>query len=398
MSYKTVAIKLHDMSIVFPLSQNVVTKFNAEDLMFKRVTVEGVYKETMVIARRIHAEPTNFVTRILWFFDSLRQSVIRVCFSILPAEEAGILIGILLGDSTHVSHNMYEAFKKTGTLHLFAASGMNLVLFGGFFREVLVLFTKRKKAEVLALFSCIFYIFLSGFQPSILRAGVMSICAGFTSVAGRPLKSSLNLLYAVGILLFINPDLIFNLGFQLSVLATLGLIINPGSLVIPASSHVVPAGIRKRANLPVGQRVIRVIGPIWRMLAADLKTSFSCFLFTAPLLIFTFGQINFLSIIVNFTVLWTIDILMLEGMIMVLLYFIGLRIETIFTLLLFPVITYFKSMILYFSRLNVGVINLNYPDKIVIFTIFCLILWLVFLFKTEEKASCQNNLYIKKHQ
>ncbi len=326
---------------------------------------------------RVSFLPTPWFHKILWFFEKTRRFVKNIYFKLLPAEEAGILTGLMLGDNQSVSPAMYKIFAASGVLHLFAASGMNLIMFGGFIRGVLNVWMKRRRAEIIAILASIFYVFLSGFSPSILRAGVMFAAAGFSSIIGRPLKAGHNLIFAVLALVFISPSLIFSLSFQLSVLATAGMILFSSS-VIPASSHVIPAqaGIQTREKLDVRS-----------MLRSDLSTTLSCFLATAPLLVFSFGELNLLAIPVNLLLLWLVEPLMLGAEILLFLSLASPLAAKCFAFIIFAPLWWFRKIATIFSNLTFGVIKIEQRELTSFLVVLCLICWTLFLIKFSKKPN-----------
>jgi predicted membrane metal-binding protein len=228
------------------------------------------------------------------------------------------------------------------------------------------------------------------------------------AVFGRPLKAERNLFFAALTLIFVNPELIFNLGFQLSVLSTLGLITNLGSQFSVLSFrkkvgqfsacqlNILKTDKQKTGKLISDNRQPRtenrdLLLGLFKMFSSDFQTSLSCFLFTAPLIIFSFGQINLLSIAVNVMVLWTIDLLMIGGGILIVLRSIGFVFVKLCALLVLSLLMFFKQIILLFSSYNFGVINFDWHGNTVLFLIFCLTCWIGFLIKTEKRANGEPN-------
>lgn len=138
---------------------------------------------------------------------------------------AGVLSAMVLGERSAVSRAMNEAFLRTGNAHLLAASGMQvawLALVGWIIARAAGIHYRLTALFVAALI--VSYVLLTEPQPSILRAGIVGVVAcGAAFFRGR--YGSMNALaVSVVIVLLIRPGDLFSAGFQLTYLATLGLL------------------------------------------------------------------------------------------------------------------------------------------------------------------------------
>lgn len=352
----------------------------------------------------------NIFLKIIEFFESQKNDVKNSYYRLFPKDEGEILSGIILGETEGVSKDLLSAFQKTGTLHLFAASGMNLVMFCGFILVFLNLFVKKRRAILLSMAAAIFYVFLVGFSPSILRAALMFIFVNMAQVLGRPTRPFYALFVAGGVLLFATPEILTNLGFQLSVMSTLGLIALPEKFKMQKLKYTMTMqnekldkdikeleskGTMSWRNGRL-RRVKRgfdeLIQKIWGVIRADFVTSSACFLFTFPLIVFAFGQINVMSILVNSLVIWCIDAIMLFGVVTYIFFKLlgdALHLTRFVIFLTFPVVNLFKRVVIWFSNFDVGVTNLVYGEETITLAIFCLIIWVLFLLRRQKR--CEHN-------
>lgn len=143
----------------------------------------------------------------------------------LPAREAALLEGMVLGKSEGIDAEDYLDFQKTGLVHLLAVSGLNVgfvVLLAAWLASMLRLPERERLGlAALAIFG---YGCLAGWPVSLLRASVMAWLGLLAYYSGRE-KNLLNALAVAGvILLLINPAWLFEISFQLSLLATWGLV------------------------------------------------------------------------------------------------------------------------------------------------------------------------------
>jgi competence protein ComEC len=153
----------------------------------------------------------------------IRQKVSQVLDSYWPAE-AGVLEGILFGDSSKIAPETLEMYKATGVMHVFAASGANVAFvialaWGVFF------FLPRKFRIIISIGIIILYAALCQGNPPILRATILGT-AVLLGMLGKGKMSSLRwLLFAALILFFKNPLYLKDTSFQLSFAATWGMIV-----------------------------------------------------------------------------------------------------------------------------------------------------------------------------
>jgi ComEC/Rec2-related protein len=143
----------------------------------------------------------------------------------LPWPEENILRGLIFGENIE-DRDLYKNFQKVGISHILVASGSNLVLVFSIFLSFLRNLKLDYKISLLvSIFVLVFYLFLVGFEGSILRAFIFILFLIFIkSISGRiPLKRNI-ILTALVALLLIFPKEIFEIGTILSFLSFLGII------------------------------------------------------------------------------------------------------------------------------------------------------------------------------
>ncbi len=245
----------------------------------------------------------NFITTSATFIRRKAKSLYE---SSLSPTAAGLLTGIIFGGNQGLDDDFLDHLRSTGVVHVIAASGMNVTFVAGGLIFVLSKFFRRQTAIIAAILGMLFYTYISGFDASIVRAAIMAVIAFSASLFGRQNFSLLSLFLTGFLMLFVKPSNIFDIGFQLSFLSTLGILI-----IKPFFSSV--------NNL---------------FLSDDVGTTISAQIATFPIIFGVFGQYGILSIVVNGLLLWTVPILMVIGS-------VGLILGMIFE----P----FGRLILYFS-------------------------------------------------
>ncbi|MDQ0028307.1 ComEC/Rec2 family competence protein [Arthrobacter bambusae] len=144
----------------------------------------------------------------------------------LRGDAAGLLPGMVTGDTTRMDESLETAMKTTGTTHLTAVSGANCsLILGGLVLLARSFRLARGVAAIVALSGLAAFVMMVGPDASVLRAAVMG-AIGLTALSsGRRGRSLGFLCLAVTGLLILDPSLGMSVGFLLSVLATLGIVL-----------------------------------------------------------------------------------------------------------------------------------------------------------------------------
>ncbi|MDB9340260.1 MULTISPECIES: ComEC/Rec2 family competence protein [Cyanophyceae] len=166
-----------------------------------------------------------------WGWWQVRQRIVRSQVRWLGVPAGPLVSAMVLGSrAVDLPYDMRDLFVKAGLAHTLAASGFHVSLVLGLILQL----TRRASKGTQFTFGClglIIFLSLTGFQPSVLRAVIMGFAALVGLLLNRKVKQFGSLLLAVTILLLINPLWIWDLGFELSFLATLGLIVTVPALV-----------------------------------------------------------------------------------------------------------------------------------------------------------------------
>ncbi len=153
-----------------------------------------------------------------------RVKVSQYLEQLLPSEEKGLLLGLLFGDVSGIDEKEWEGYQRAGIVHLFAVSGYNIAFVLGIAWFFLSFFGPRPFWRlfwgVVILWG---YYFMVGWSASIVRASFMAFFGLLALCAGRKQDFLTSLALAALVILLLNPGEIFQVGFQLSFLATAGI-------------------------------------------------------------------------------------------------------------------------------------------------------------------------------
>lgn len=228
--------------------------------------------------------------RIYGTLLAIRNSFANVIRRELPAPEAGLAHGILFGGSGLLDDEVETAFSRTGLTHIVAVSGYNVTIIA----EYLILLGIwlgfwRKQALVFAIVGIASFVLLVGFPASAVRAGVMGGVVLWAMKNGRLGNSNNAIIFAGAIMLLLNPLLLrWDIGFQLSFLATIGIVLVAGLWD--------QKWIKKHDRLGLVETIILTI---------------SAQILVMPVIIYNFSTFSVISVFANMLVLPIIPLAML---------------------------------------------------------------------------------------
>ncbi len=223
----------------------------------------------------------------------LKRFLLANMNKMISAPESGLLGGILLG-TRHMPEQLLEEFRVTGTSHIIAVSGFNVTIVATFLDGMFRRFGRTASfySSVVAIAG---FVIVTGASASVVRAGIMGSLGLVSQYFGR-LYSSVNaLLLTSAIMLLQNPKLLmFDIGFQLSFAALMGLM-----FVQPIFEAKWPG-----ANI--------LVSSIFPTIAAQITTS--------PMILYHFGNFSVIAVVANLFVLPGIPVAMLVGFVSLLVF------------------------------------------------------------------------------
>jgi competence protein ComEC len=225
--------------------------------------------------------------QLLLLKDRVRQTIKQI----LPMPESALLNGILIGDDNDIPDDLKEAFRRTGTSHIVAISGFNVNIVIALATMLLGRLIGPRRAAAVALPAIAVYVVFVGMSASVMRAAWMSSLALIGLLLWRKGFTLNTLCAAACIMLLIDPNMLYDVGFQLSFMATLGLVLYANRLTGPAetwvNAHITSQKFRKTVMLIVEGVLVTT--------AAQITT--------LPLVLVTYNQFSNVALLVNAIVL-----------------------------------------------------------------------------------------------
>lgn len=151
--------------------------------------------------------PGNDGAPVYRLIYSLKAKLVENAYKIFPDPEASLFAGILFGVDTGLPKQLQEAFKNTGTAHIIAISGFNIVIIAGFFFSLFKTFMQNERiGAALAVAAIFLYALLVGGGPAVVRAALMGSLSLFARQIGRR-NAALNTLFFVALIMSLaNPS------------------------------------------------------------------------------------------------------------------------------------------------------------------------------------------------
>ena len=307
---------------------------------------------------------------LLQIIYAARSQAMKSLESIFPAQESALLKGILLGDAHALSDELKSAYALTGTAHIYAISGFNMVVLANLVTHFLTRKHKNWKSGLAVIAVLGFYTLLVGASASVVRAAIMGSLALVGGLMGRRGNLLNTLGLTVFLMLLFNPHLPWDIGFQLTVMATLGLAVFAGPL-----SARLEEFLSKRYSPEVASGWSGMIG---EYLIVTLVAQAS----VLPLIAFHFRQVSALFLIANPLVLPIQPPVMVLGLLAMLGGMLSLGLGKVLAWLAWPFAAYTNASVRFLADLWPDALRLPRFDFVWVLLAYALIVVLLFNKKT----------------
>lgn len=264
---------------------------------------------------------------------SFRRRIERIFSGLLPEPQASLLSGVVLGVRREIPETFLASLRRTGTIHVVVASGYNVTVVAGVLVRALGRFLGRRLVIPIALAGIAVYTIMAGADPPIVRAAIMGSLAYIGQFLGKPYHGFWGLLLAGGAMLLVSPEMLFDIGFQLSFAATAGIL-----TLTPLLQQLFSSRFRLlRARLP-----------------DEVAVTFAAQIAVLPILLMHFGAVSLTSLLVNVIVAGIIPMIMGMGGLLGLVGLVWMALGQVVALLAWVPLTVFVSIVGLFDRLPVG--------------------------------------------
>lgn len=232
----------------------------------------------------------NIISKTLFNIKNRMTDNIK---AVLPPKDSALMSGLLFGERAEFSEDFENAMRKSGTTHIVALSGYNVAIIGVTLSAALAYVMSRRRAFYISVVAIPLFVLMTGAQASVVRAGIMGMLLLIAERKSR-LYSFRNAIAitAVGMLLFNPRLLVFDISFQLSFAALLGIV------------YIFPY-FRRWFHLDKEEGILG-----WRR---NLFQTLSAQLAVAPIILSSFGYISPTALFSNVLILEFLPLTMLLG-------------------------------------------------------------------------------------
>lgn len=246
----------------------------------------------------------------------------------------GLMAGLILGSRDDLSLDLMEKFNITGLTHIIAISGYNITLLIVIVSSILNFLSRKVKVIACVFFIVVFVIFV-GASASVVRAGIMGIIGVLAIWFGRNYYALNALLISGFLMILYNPKvLIYDLGFQLSFLATLGLILFS----------------------PILEKYLKFL-PNFLQIRETFLMTISAQILTLPLILLHFQRFSFISPVANVFVLPFVPFAMLFGFLAVVFNYFSDFLSFLFGFVGYLILRILLILIDFFAGLEIFYFN-----------------------------------------
>lgn len=248
------AYVLVEGELIKPYNNTIPNNFNYKSYLSNKM----MYYQLKIDNIKVIKESNNIIYKLK---NKINKRILKI-------DKTGYLKAFILGDNSLIDDMVYESYQSIGITHLFALSGMHVSLLSGIILKGLKKVNNKLK-YLIVIIVLISYGFIVGYPASIKRAITFFIIASINKIFNFKLSTLKILFITVFILIFINYKIIYDIGFLYSVITVFG--------IFWGSNFI------KSENI----------------IYSSFKLSLVAFLFSLPITLACFYEINILSIIYN---------------------------------------------------------------------------------------------------
>ena len=288
-----------------------------------------------------------------WFIEGYEK--------ILPPDDADLMGGLTLGTKENISKEFRDNLITTSTIHIIALSGYNVTIVASFLQSLLahIPFLGARGALIGGGIGIILFVVMTGMQSSAIRAGIMALIGLFGRGTGRMYDAFRALICAGLVMIIWNPKyLVYDVSFQLSYLATLGMI-----FLTPIFLHLfrgVPENILKK--IPLRELMSTTLGAQTAVM---------------PFIIYKMGVLSIIALPANIFVLPAVPIAMGIGTVAGIIGNVSRILATPFAYVTHLLLTYITVMVNFFAHVPFAYVALkNVSIFLCLFFYAILILWI----------------------
>ena len=301
---------------------------------------------------------------------TIKSKYLEVLGRVLPEPHAALVGGLTVGAKRAMPKELLDDFRKTGVIHIVVLSGYNITIIAKAIASFFSLFLPWLAGTITGIIGIIAFSILAGGSATVVRASIMAILIYFARMTGNVYRVTIALFIAGFFMLLQNPKLLrFDASFQLSFLATLGLIF------IASKIENYLKFIPKKFNLR-------------EVVSATISAQIA----VTPFILHNMGTFSIVALPVNVLILLTVPAAMLFGTLAGIAGMISGVLATPFSWIAYAILEYELRIVDFFAKLPLAEINFTNFPLVVAFAFYAVIIWLVFFKKPFSPSIFANIL------
>jgi competence protein ComEC len=320
---------------------------------------QGVYSVMRMAS--VSRQATGQGNPILSAIFNLRHGALKTLHRLYPDPEASLLAGILLGIESEIPEPVEQSFNATGTTHIIAISGFNITIIASIFISALGRQLGARWGAVAAGAAIAIYTVFVGAGASVVRAALMAGLVLLARRLGRREDALISLAATAVLMSLANPNTLWDVGFQLSFAATLGLILYADPLQNWFTERFLWRLPKERAEKWGG-----LVGEFLLFTLAAQVT-------TLPLTALYFRRISLVALLANPVILPAQPAVMILGGLSVIAGWIWLPFGRALAWLAWPFVAFTIRTVEYFARWPLASIDLGQLSLPIIFGFYLLL-------------------------
>ncbi len=345
-----------ELTLPKPFETDLGRVFDYPHYLMARGVQEVMYRPQVAV---LGSGEGNSVIRALIAFKHRALTAIELS---IPEPAAGLGEGILLGVKRAIGPELSDVFTTVGIIHIVVLSGYNIMIVADWVTRFFGLFFYPRTKLMLGVTAILLFILMVGLSATVIRAGVMAALVLIARTIGRPYAALRALTFAGFVMVLINPYLLaFDPGFQLSFLATLGLVF-------------FAEGLSARLTL------------IPELLREHLGTTLGTQLMVLPLLLFSIGKLSIVSLLVNVLVLPFVPFAMLLTFITACVGMISASLGILSGFISYVSLTYIIRVAEAFAQIPLASVGIPAFPWWAMVLLYVPILWLAHYFARQDVA------------
>jgi len=295
---------------------------------------------------------------------AIKNAFLKSVQKIIPEPHSALLGGLVVGAKESLGKNLLDAFRKTGIIHIVVLSGYNITIVAEAIMRAFS-FLPRFVGISLGSLSVIFFAIMTGASATIVRASIMALLVILARATGRVYEITMALCLAGFVMVLHNPKiLIFDPGFQLSFLATIGLIY----------------------LAPKIEKYFKFVPTEWGFKEFAIATV-STQIFVLPLIMYQTGELSLVSLPVNLLILVFVPATMLFGFLSGVVGFISTLFAMPFAFVAYALLAYQLKVVEIFSSLSFSSVHIEFFPLWLALAIYAVYVFMIY--KMQKNASKQ---------